>query len=64
MTWASRGKSLGCPGDRNVPSCAVELTEVNRDIVDMEPANGNVLKMLTGAILKEFDRAVTKGSSP
>nr|KAK5446067.1 hypothetical protein LTR18_003986 [Exophiala xenobiotica] len=34
------------------------------DIVDMEPADGNVLKMLTGAILKKFDRVVTNGFSP
>ncbi|KAK5561121.1 hypothetical protein LTR46_001431 [Exophiala xenobiotica] len=34
------------------------------DIVDMEPADGNVLKMLTGAILKNFDRTVTNGLSP
>lgn len=30
----------------------------------MEPADGNVLKMLVGARLKKFDRAVTNGFSP
>ena len=31
------------------------LTRINRDIVDTEPHDGNVLKMLVGAINKWFD---------
>ncbi|KAK6365008.1 uncharacterized protein PV06_04457 [Exophiala oligosperma] len=34
---------------------------LDMDIVDMEPADGNVLKMLTGAILKKVDRVKTNG---
>lgn len=30
---------------------------MNRDIVDTVPSNGNVWKMLLGAILSEFDEA-------
>ncbi|KIW14937.1 hypothetical protein PV08_07724 [Exophiala spinifera] len=36
--------------------------DLDMDIVDMEPANGNVLKMLTGGILKKVDRVVTNGA--